>query len=108
MGLTGDVSVVFLSDRQIRQYNRKFLRHDRPTDVISFDLGGTPPLRDILISLDTAGRQAREIGHPLVRELKILAIHGLLHLTGYDDRNAGQRKKMWRETDRLLKMVEDL
>ena len=95
-----------MTDRAIRGYNRRYLAHDRPTDVIAFDSVGPGHFGDILISLDTARRQARGEGHPLLTELKILAIHGLLHLLGYDDRRKRDRERMWRKTEALLRKVE--
>lgn len=85
------VAVSLVSDRRIRQYNRDFRGQDRPTDVLSFPTGAdmeAPPgerhLGDIVISVDAAARQAREARHALDRELKILSLHGFLHLLGYD------------------------
>lgn len=97
------MNVVFLSDRKIRIYNRKYLGHDWPTDVIAFSY---PPFAELLISLDTAKRQARELGHPFFHEIKILLIHGLLHLIGYKDKKKKDQKEMWAETEKLLKKVK--
>lgn len=91
----------------IRLYNRRYLRHDRPTDVIAFEMKEEGVLGDILVSIDTAKRQARERGHDLITELKILSLHGLLHLVGYRDKRKKDREAMWRETDRLLAMMEN-
>ena len=90
-----EISFVFLNDRAIRKINRQFLRHDWATDVIAFPSGGGG---EILISLDTARRQAEEEGHSVFEEVKILAIHGLLHLVGYDDRKKRDHEKMWWKT----------
>lgn len=107
-----DINLVFLSDRQIRRVNKQYLRHDRPTDVLAFGYGKKRSLRgssgDILISLDTARRQAKREGHSLLKELKVLMIHGLLHLIGYDDHRPRDRKRMWRKTETLLKKIETL
>ena len=87
--LQGDVSVLLAGDRQIRRLNREFRHVDKPTDVLSFPapaaLHGHPAVAgDLAISVETAARRAEEFGHPLATELQILALHGLLHLGGYD------------------------
>ena len=84
-----EVSLAFVGDRAIRTLNRKFMKKDRPTDVLSFPLGEKGPdgkfyLGDIMIAVPVAFRQAKEKGHALDRELRLLAIHGFLHLLGYD------------------------
>jgi len=84
-----EVSLAFVGEQAIRTLNRKFMKKDRPTDVLSFPLGDTGPdgtfyLGDIVISVPVAARQAREKGHSLDREMRLLAIHGFLHLLGYD------------------------
>ena len=84
-----EVTLAFVGTKAIRTLNRKFMKKDRPTDVLSFPLGkkgadGRFYLGDIVISVPVAFRQAREKGHGLERELKVLAIHGFLHLLGYD------------------------
>jgi len=84
-----EVSLAFVGERAIRTLNRKFMKKDRPTDVLSFPLGEKGPdgkfyLGDIVIAVPVAARQARDKGHSLDRELRLLAIHGFLHLLGYD------------------------
>ena len=84
-----EVSLAFVGDRAIQTLNRKFMKRDRPTDVLSFPLGEKGPdgkyyLGDIVIAVPVAFRQARQKGHSLDRELRLLAIHGFLHLLGYD------------------------
>jgi len=78
-----------VGERAIQTLNRKFLKKNKPTDVLSFPLGEKAPdgkyyLGDIVISVPVAFRQAREKGHSLDREMRLLAIHGFLHLLGYD------------------------
>ncbi len=65
-------------------------------------------LGDVMISTDAAKRQARERGHSLLTELKILSIHGLLHLLGFRDKNPRDQKRMWQKTDELLGLVRGL
>ncbi len=84
-----EVSLSFVGERAIRTLNRKFMKKDRPTDVLSFPLGEKGPdgqfyLGDIVIAVPVAFRQARRKGHSLDRELRLLAIHGFLHLLGFD------------------------
>jgi len=85
----GDVTVAIVSDTRMRALNRRFRRKDYPTDVLSFP--DEPPPRaagrhlgDIVIAADVARRQARDAGRRASDELRALALHGLLHLLGYD------------------------
>jgi len=91
----GQVSVALLSDVRVRALNRRYRRIDRATDVLSFPGGSglfqppatrdrSPFLGDIAIARGVARRQARECGHSELTELRVLALHGLLHLMGYD------------------------
>ncbi len=86
-----ELSVVVVSDEEIRIINRDYLQRDRPTNVISFAMqegegGGVNPdlLGDVVISADTAARDAAEAGLPFESELYFLLLHGILHLCGYD------------------------
>jgi probable rRNA maturation factor len=84
-----EVHVLVTGDERIRELNRDFLGHDRPTDVLSFPDGDVLPsgrrlLGQIVVSLDTARRQAGDLGHSEMRELSELTLHGVLHLLGYD------------------------
>ena len=92
-----EVSVTFTDDSEIREMNRKFRGIDRATDVLSFPLfdysgeSEEPPvdefmgmLGDIVLSLETAKRQAEEYGHSFEREAAFLCVHSMLHLLGYD------------------------
>lgn len=91
------LTVAFVRDRAIRQLNRTYRGQDRATDVLSFPASDGQDqafsdhasesadfLGDMVIAIDTAGRQADEAGHALVREISELVIHGTLHLCGYD------------------------
>lgn len=89
VGLRGEVSVLLASDRTLRTLNQNFRKKDKATDVLSFPVedfhgDGSRQAGDLAISLDTAQRQADEHGHSLQTEVKILMLHGLLHLAGYD------------------------
>jgi probable rRNA maturation factor len=87
VGLKGEVEVVLAGDRTLRRLNREYRGKDKATDVLSFPAleefagqhGG-----DLAISLDTAKRQADEFGHTLRDEVRVLLLHGLLHLSGMD------------------------
>lgn len=83
-----EVSVSLVSDEEIRELNKKYREKDAVTDVLSFPAAETPgenfSLGDIVISTETAARQAEEYGHSLERELSFLTIHGALHLLGLD------------------------
>jgi len=84
------VTIVLANDPTLRRLNRTFRRKDQTTDVLSFPSGGeeaqdgTRPLGEIVVSVPQAARQAAAAGHSLARELRLLVIHGYLHLLGYD------------------------
>jgi probable rRNA maturation factor len=80
----GQLNVAVVSDARVRALNRTYRRKDAPTDVLSFPANETGLLGDVVIALGVARRQARAAGHSLQTELRILALHGLLHLLGYD------------------------
>jgi probable rRNA maturation factor len=82
-------------DRELRRLNREFLGRDYSTDVLSFPAGGKTGtslvLGELAISAQRAAEQAREFGHPLEEEIRILMLHGVLHLTGLDhERDSGR------------------
>jgi probable rRNA maturation factor len=83
----GELAVALVSDRRMRTLNRSFRGVDRVTDVLSFPVeaqDGSSALGDIVIATGVAARQAAAAGHALGTELRVLALHGLLHLLGYD------------------------
>jgi probable rRNA maturation factor len=97
-GLAGEVGVLLTGDQAIRTLNRKYRRIDKATDVLSFPAAEIAEgvAGDLVISLETALRQAEERGHSLEMEIKVLLLHGLLHLAGYDheaDNGAMHRKE---------------
>jgi probable rRNA maturation factor len=90
------LSILIVGDRRIRQINRDYLQRDKATNVISFaqqegeQVGGeTLLLGDVVISAETAARDAAEAGLPLASELYFLLLHGILHLLGYDHECSG-------------------
>jgi probable rRNA maturation factor len=84
LGLYGEVNVRIASDRELQQLNRRFRRKNKPTDVLSFPSDMPKLAGDIAISADIATSNAADMGHSKQTELKILILHGLLHLAGYD------------------------
>ena len=92
-----EMELIFVDDAQIREINKTNRGIDKPTDVLSFpiDFPGAPLIGTVVISLDTAKRAATELGHPYEDEIKLLFIHGLLHLLGYDHEvdNGEMRRK---------------
>lgn len=111
-----ELSVTFLGDEAIRQVNREYRGKDQATDVISFALeevgeGEVPMaaiddmprhLGDLLISVETAKRQAAEYGHSIHREIGFLALHGFLHLLGYDHMSEADEKVMFGRQNEIL------
>lgn len=97
------LSLLLTGDEAIRRLNRDYRGLDRPTDVLSFAAGEVMPgmaeaepyLGDIVISVPYAARQAETGGHTLAAELQLLAVHGVLHLLGYDDEEPAPRQAMW-------------
>jgi probable rRNA maturation factor len=84
VGLRGEVNIRIASSRELQELNRRFRRKNRPTDVLSFP-SETPRLAgDIAISAEIAAANAAELGHSTEAEVKVLILHGLLHLAGYD------------------------
>jgi len=81
---TGTLTIALVSDARIRALNRRFRGKDRATDVLSFPAEEAGVLGDVVIAAGVAARQAVEAGHSLQAEFRVLALHGLLHLLGYD------------------------
>ena len=85
LSVSGEVSLVLTGDRAVRVLNARYRGKDRPTDVLSFPGGGAAgELGDIVISVETAEKNARHLRRTLGQELDILALHGFLHVLGYD------------------------
>ncbi|HTZ53641.1 MAG TPA: rRNA maturation RNase YbeY [Candidatus Acidoferrum sp.] len=113
------ISVTLVDDAAIRALNREHRGKDKPTDVLSFPLEPPPQrashardpgsperlLGDIVISIDTARRQAADYDAPLQRELERLLIHGLLHVLGHDHLEPGERARMEAEERRLAAAI---
>jgi probable rRNA maturation factor len=110
-----ELSVLLTDDKEIHELNRVFRRRDRPTDVLAFSMreGAKLPLKgvksvpellgDVVVSVETARRQATQRRHTLATEVRELLAHGLLHLAGYDHRSEAEARAMGRETRRLCR-----
>jgi len=111
-----ELSVLLTNDAQIHALNLQHREKDKPTDVLSFPLdegggadgavSGTRVLGDVVISLDTAARQARARKRELLPEVRFLLAHGLLHLLGYDHGDPAEKRVMTAMTRRLVRAVE--
>lgn len=97
-----EINIVLTDDEYIRKLNRDYRSIDSATDVLSFSMDEKELWGDIYISLDTALKQAEEQGWNLEREIKFLAIHGLLHLLGYNDEDEEGYNRMMELTESLL------
>ena len=85
LGVTGEMALVLSGDRTLRRLNARYRGKDKPTDVLSFPgAGGEAGLGDVVISVETAERNARSLHRTLPQELDVLALHGFLHVLGYD------------------------
>ena len=107
-GLAGEMNVLVTTDRDLRALNRRFRRKDKATDVLSFP-GENGAAGDIAISAETAARNARRLGHSTAAELKVLILHGVLHLAGYDhERDRGQMARREQRLRRELRLPAGL
>lgn len=108
-----EVSVTFVNDKKIHELNKAHRDMDRSTDVLSFPLGeegvydidhetGACLLGDIVISLETATRQAQVYGHSLEREVGFLTVHSMLHLLGYDHEESSLQERIMREKEEAI------
>lgn len=102
VGLKGEVCILLTSSREIRRLNRCFRGKDKPTDVISFPAVQLPRqpkgtkdfAGDLALSVDIAGANAKRLGHSVLSEVKVLVLHGLLHLGGMDhEKDRGEMAK---------------
>jgi probable rRNA maturation factor len=114
--LEGEVSVVATGDEVLAGLNQKFRGIKEPTDVLSFAAQEAAPgfvsapeaatyLGDILIAVPYSRRQAAELGRDLADELRLLAVHGALHLLGYDHSEPEDENQMWALQEEILRML---
>ncbi|MDD2430425.1 MAG: rRNA maturation RNase YbeY [Firmicutes bacterium] len=107
------VSIVLIDNQRIQRINMDYRKIDRPTDVISFALNDSESeyawekeeLGDIFISVEKALSQSEEYGHSFERELVYLAVHGLLHLLGFDHLEETDKKVMRKEEENIMKHI---
>lgn len=100
-----EVHVTVVDDREMRRLHARYRGRRGSTDVLAFDLqspASTPLLGEVIISADTARRQARQIGVPAALEMDLLLVHGLLHLVGYDDHGPRRARRMHARARELL------
>ncbi len=120
------IGVAVVDDAQIAHLNSQHLDHEGPTDVIAFDLRDEPTMDasddsqdrnraseppthsiegEIVVSIDTARRESQARGHPVEAELALYAVHGVLHLLGYDDQQEQEAVRMHEVEDQILSEV---
>jgi probable rRNA maturation factor len=106
------ISIVFVSEQMIAKLNNRYLKRNRPTDVIAFGFGsasrGGAVVGDIYICPDVARQNAKAENVPLREELDRLVVHGILHVLGYDHPESASRtaSKMWRKQETILKRAQ--
>lgn len=107
-----ELAVTLTDDKRIQTLNAEYRNRPEPTDVLSFGqmegepfASPVPVLGDLVISLETAQRQASELGHPLAAELRILVVHGVLHLIGHDHIDPADRVSMAQAENDLLERL---
>lgn len=102
----GELNVVIMDRKGMLELNKRYLEHAHDTDVIAFPYADDPkpgePFGDVYISAYQARLQAAEQGHSVLREVLVLAVHGTLHLLGYDDATPRQKAAMFKKQDELL------
>ena len=110
--VSSELCVSLVGDREMRVLNRDYRGKDKPTDVLAFAMregrrvdGDDVQIGDVVISLDTAKRQAAERGHDLATETRALLIHGLLHLLGYDHERSPAEARRMKSKERQLAAI---
>ncbi len=101
-----ELDVLLTTDLHIQKLNKLYLKKDIPTDVMAFSQEDDKYLGDIVISVETAMRQAQDCGHDLLTELQYLLVHGILHLLGYKDEKPAIRKAMRQKEQEILSQLD--
>ncbi|MBN1640187.1 MAG: rRNA maturation RNase YbeY [Anaerolineae bacterium] len=113
VGVEASLTIVITDDAEIHDLNRQFRAVDAPTDVLAFaddapdarfvdGSSAEPYLGDVIVSYPRACEQAAEQGHDVGAELRLLVVHGVLHLLGYDHATPDQERAMWARQDAIL------
>jgi len=103
-----DLSIVIDSDEKLHNLNHDFLGIDAPTDVLSFPSDEFDPdeqavyIGDVIISFQRAEAQAKNAGHPVINEIQLLVVHGVLHLLGHDHADPVEKTRMWTAQAEIL------
>lgn len=97
-----ELSISLVSEETIQKLNAQYRKKNKVTDVLSFPMDDGELLGDIMICVAQAKRQAKEIGHPLKRELEYLTVHGIYHLLGYDHIKAADAKRMRAKEKKIM------
>lgn len=106
-----EVTLLLTDDRALHLLNLDYLNQDYPTDVLAFPSGDLDPetgrhyLGDIAISFPQASVQAKKGGHPVMAEVQLLVVHGLLHLLGHDHAHLEEKARMWAVQAEILKQL---
>jgi probable rRNA maturation factor len=104
-----EISVALVNDQRMSDLHQQFMNIAGPTDVLTFELDHTPRGRcvsgEVVVCVPEAKRRSRELKHRLEHELLLYAVHGILHLSGYDDRTSSAYRRMHREEDRILTAI---
>lgn len=98
---TGELSITLVADEEIRKLNHRYRSRDEVTDVLSFPID-QELLGEIIIAASRAREQALDYGHSLKREIGYLAVHGILHLLGYDHHEEAERNTMRNREEKIL------
>ncbi|MBN1850350.1 MAG: rRNA maturation RNase YbeY [Deltaproteobacteria bacterium] len=111
----GEISILFTDDDYITELNRQYLNRSKSTNVLAFPMVDDSPmdiqtgmLGDVVISLDTAKREAADMEEPFLDTVYRLLVHGILHLLGYDhERSSGDEEIMTKEQERLFALIRE-
>ncbi|MFC1704160.1 rRNA maturation RNase YbeY [Candidatus Omnitrophota bacterium] len=108
--IAAELSIVFVDDKKIQQLNRRYLHKNSPTDVLAFDLKDAKQPKnkvvgEIVISLEMAQRNARAFNTPVQEEVLLYLVHGILHLSGYDDTSKKKKEQMRRKEQSIVKKI---
>jgi rRNA maturation RNase YbeY len=107
----GELNYIFCSDHYLHSINMQYLNHDTLTDIITFDnseAGSKEISGDVFISIDRVSENAQKYNKEMLNELARVMIHGVLHLCGFKDKNAGDQKIMRKEEDKCLQILDDM